>query len=180
MSHPSVQVVLWAFYPIWLLAGWLDYRDHRANEMVAATGARDAALHVLMLVLVAVGLAAALAFLPSYSLLLGLLALAMAYLATTSANPRWVDGRRRTGPLARHLHSVFEALPLLGLALFIADNLPRLDLLATPGWFLELRTPPLPAGIWAAVFLPVLAFAIGPGLAELRRAQRARDDAQPA
>ena len=174
MAHPSVLVVLWAFYPLWLLAGWLDYRDHRRNEMASPHGAREAALHLAMLVQVAVGIAAALAFLPSYLLLLILLLLAMAYLVTTSLNPRWVDGRRRTGPLARALHTLFEALPLLGLALFIADNLPRLDLLATPGWTLDWRSPPLPPGLWLAVFLPGAMFAVGPGLVELRRALRAR------
>jgi hypothetical protein len=179
MVHPSVLVVLLAFYPLWLLAGWLDYRDHRRNETASPHGAREAALHLAMLVQVGLGLAAALAFLPSYLLLWVLLGLAMAYLVTTSLNPRWVDGRRRTGVMARLLHTLFEALPLLALALFIADNLPRLDRIAAPAWALAWRSPPLPPGVWLAVFLPAAIFAIGPGLAELRRALRARDT-QPA
>jgi hypothetical protein len=179
MAHPSVLVVLWAFYPLWLLAGWLDYRDHRRDDLASPHGARAAALHLAMLVQVAIGLAAALAFQPSHALMLLLLVLAMAYLATTSTNPRWFVGRRRSGALVRHMHTLFEALPLLALALFIADKLPRLDLLASPRWALDLRSPPLPAGLWMAVFLPAAVFAIGPGLVELRRAQRARDT-QPA
>jgi hypothetical protein len=178
MAHPSVLVVLWAFYPLWLLAGWLDYRDHRRDETASPQVARAAALHLAMLVQAAIGLAAALAFLPSASLMLILLVLAVAYLATTSANPRRFEGRPRSGRLARHMHTLFEALPLLALALFIADNLPHLDPIAAH-WSLDLRSPPFPAGLWLAVFLPAAVFAIGPGLSELRRALRARDT-QPA
>lgn len=171
MAYPSVLVVLWAFYPLWLLTGWLACRGPRHH---AVHGAREAALHVAMQVQAAVGLAAALAFRPSHLLLLILLVLAVAYLVTTSVSPRRSDGRRHGGALARHVHALFEALPLLALALFIADVLPRLDRLAAPGWILEWRTPPLPAGIWLAVLLPAAILAIGPGLGELRRAQRAR------
>jgi hypothetical protein len=175
MVHSSVLLVLCAFYPVWLLAGWLDYRDHRRKETAPPHGAREAALHLAMLVQVGIGLAATLAYLPSYVLLLVLLVLAMAYLVTTSLTPRWVDGRRRTGVLARLQNTLFEALPLLALALFIADTLPRLDRLATPAWTLVWRSPPLPPAVWLAVFLPAAIFAVGPGLAELRRALRARD-----
>lgn len=174
MALPSVLVFLWAFYLLWLLAGWFDYRGHRRHEVASAHGAREAALHLAMLVQAVAGVAAALAFVPSYAMLLILLVLAMAYLVTTSFNPRWTDGRRHAGALARHLHSLFEALPLLALALFIADILPRLDRPAAPAWTLDWRTPPLPVGLWLAVFLPAALFAIGPGLVELRRAQRAR------
>jgi hypothetical protein len=120
MVHSSVLLVLCAFYPVWLLAGWLDYRDHRRKETAPPHGAREAALHLAMLVQVGIGLAATLAYLPSYVLLLVLLVLAMAYLVTTSLTPRWVDGRRRTGVLARLQNTLFEALPLLALALFTA------------------------------------------------------------
>jgi hypothetical protein len=171
-------VVLWAFYPLWLLAGWVDYRDRGRSELAWPHGAREAALQLAMLVQVGLGLAAVLAFQASYLLLVVLLVLAMAYLVTSSLNPRWVDGPR-TGALVRHLRTLFEALPLLALALFIADILPDLDRLPVPAWSLDWRLPPLPPGVWAAVFLPAAVFAIGPGLAELRRALRARDS-QPA
>ncbi|MGH8030053.1 MAG: hypothetical protein ACREO3_08975, partial [Arenimonas sp.] len=174
MSQPLVLVVLWAFYPLWLVAGWFDYRHHRYCSLARRGGVREAALHLSMLVLVTLGLVATLAWLPTYALMVLLLALALAYLAAASSNPRWVDGGARTRRFSRHVSALFEFLPLFALALFLAEHWPRLDLLAYSDWTLEWRTPALPAGLWAAVFVPVAAFAIGPGLAELRRAWRAR------
>src|SRR5687767_5063993 len=134
MSQPLVLLVLWTFYPLWLAAGWLDYRYHRAGAAGRGNGVREAALHLAMGVQVTVGLAATLAWLPSYPLLLGLLALALGYLATTSSNPRWVDDGARAGRYARHLSAAFEFMPLFGLALYLAEHWPRLDLLAQPVW----------------------------------------------
>jgi hypothetical protein len=174
MYDPLVLWVLWAFYPLWLLAGWLDYRQHRGSDASRHGGVREAALHLAMLVMVAVGLAAALAWLPSYTVMVSLVALVLGYLAAAVANPRWVDRGTRTGTIAHLMGRLFEFLPPLGVALYLAEHWPRLDLLAASGWDLTLREPPLPAGIWVGVFLPVIAFAIGPGLAELRRAWLAR------
>jgi hypothetical protein len=174
MSEPSVLVVLWAFYPLWLVAGWLDYRQHSGSDAGRMGGVREAALHLAMLLIVALGIAATLAWLPSYTLLLGLVALALGYMATTTANPRWVDSGARVGPVSRLASRLFEFLPALALALYMAEHWPRLDLLATPGWVLAWRDPALPAGVWLGVFVPLTAFAIAPGLAELRRAWLAR------
>ena len=179
MSQPLVLVVLWTFYPLWLAAGWFDYRYHRTGPAGHCHRVREAALHLAMLVQVTAGVAATLAWLPSYSLLLGLLGLALAYLATLGSSPRRVDGGARAGRFARHLGAAFEFMPLFGLALYLAEHWPRLDLLVQPIWTLHWRSPPLPAGVWVAVFLPAIAFAIGPGMAELRRAWLARP-ARPA
>jgi len=174
-----VLVVLWAFYPLWLGAGWLDYRQHRGSDASRTGGVREAAMHLAMLLLVAIGLAATLAWLPSYTVMLGLSALALGYMALATANPRWVDHATRGGLVSLVISRLFEFLPLLGLALYLAEHWPRLDLLAMSGWDLTWREPPLPPGIWIGVFLPAIAFAIGPGLIELRRAWLARP-VQPA
>jgi hypothetical protein len=174
MSQPLVLVVLWTFYPLWLAAGWLDYRHHRAGSVRRSNGVREAVLHLAMLLQVTAGLAATLAWLPSYPLMLGLLALALAYFATTSSSPRSVEDGTRDARTARYAGALFEFMPLFGLGLYFAEHGPRLEQLARPAWTLEWRTPALPAAVWLAVFLPVLAVAIAPGLAELRRAWLAR------
>lgn len=173
-----VLVVLWAFYLLWLAAGWVDYRQHRfdAGRSVAV---HEAALHLAMLLLVAMGLATTLAWLPSYTVMLCLASMALGYLALATSMPRWVEVGSRAGVVTRTASRLFEGLPLVAMALYLAEQMPRLDLLAASGWDLTWRLPALPAGTWIGVFLPVLAFAIAPGLAVLRRAWLARP-AQPA
>ena len=174
MSQPLVLVVLWMFYPLWLTAGWLDYRYRREGSARRSNGVREAVLHLAMLLQVTLGLAATLAWLPSYPLMLGLLALALAYFATSSSSRRTIDDDARAGRLERHLGALVEFMPLFGLGLYFAQHWPRLDDLGQPAWTLEWRSPPLPASVWLAVFLPVIVVAIAPGLAQLRRAWLAR------
>src|SRR3546814_6519094 len=50
MSQPLELMVLWTFYPLWLAAGWLDYRSPRAGAAGRSHGVREAVLHLAMLV----------------------------------------------------------------------------------------------------------------------------------
>jgi hypothetical protein len=174
MPSPVLAGLLWAFFPLWLLAGWLDYRCHRATDLAHTSGLRESAYHLAMLAQVGLGLLAAMALAPTHALLLGLVALAVVHLATAVADTRWADGRRRIGVLEQHVHGFLDVLPLLGLALFLAINWPRPADLADADWSLRWRSPPLPLATWLLVLAPATVFAVVPGIAEFVRAWRAR------
>jgi hypothetical protein len=174
VEAPLLVVLLWLFYPLWLAAGWLDYRCHRLTDLPRTSGLPEAAWHMVMMGQVGVGLLAALALAPSHAVLLGLVALGVLHLLASVADTRRADGRRRVGVLEQHVHSFLDVLPLLGLALYVALHWPGTGDLARADWSLRLREPALPAGVWIAVLAPALAFAVLPGWMEFRRAWQAR------
>jgi hypothetical protein len=172
-DSPVLVGLLWAFYPPWLLAGWLDFRCHRRTDLAHTSGVRESAYHLAMLVQVGAGLVAALALAPTHALLLGLVLLAVVHGLIAVADTRWADGRRRIGVLEQHVHGLLDVLPLLGLALYLVMHWPQPEQLAAADWSLRWRDPPLSATTWLLVLVPAALFAVWPGVAEFVRARRA-------
>ena len=170
VEAPLLVALLWLAWPLWLAAGWLDYRG--GSELAASP--RAAAWHLALLAPVGLGLLAALALAPTHSVLLGLAALATLHLLAAVTDTRRALGRGRAGVLERHVHSLFDLLPLLGLALYVALHWSGNVDLAQADWSVRLREPALPLHAWIAVLAPALALAAWPGWMELRRARRAR------
>jgi hypothetical protein len=168
--------MLWALYPLWLAAGWLDYRCHRATDLPHASGVAESALHLAMLVEVGAGLLAPLLLEVTGAVLAGMWGLVVLHFATSIADTRVADGRRRIGVLEQHVHGVLDMMPLMGTAIatVLHWDAVRAALSGAPGAFaLRWRDPPLSGWVLAAVLVPAVAFAIVPGVREFAAARRA-------
>ena len=155
---PEQLLLMFAVLPLWLAAGFVDWTLHRKSAMETTSGARESALHLLML---AEGGTAVLAVL-WLEVNAGVLALCAACFVlhelTVYADLRWAVARRNISPLEQMVHSVQEMLPLVGLALLAAAHWDQAQALmgigeGTADFALRLKSAPIPG----AYLVPALA-----------------------
>ncbi|MEU9193108.1 diguanylate cyclase [Streptomyces hundungensis] len=183
-STPGVEdadrrFLLYGLLPLWVVPGVADWWMHRRTRIEDTSGARESAVHALMMteagIPVAVGLLAKIN--PLVLSIMG--GAAVAHGATALYDVSYATGKREVRPIEQHIHSFLEVLPLTAMA-FAACLHPeavRAALRGGPGaedWKLLPKERPLPAG-----YLAVLAATIGVGVAlpyaeEMKRCLGAR------
>ena len=161
----------WAYagYLLWLVAGCLDFAQHRRSDLAHTSGLRESSLHGVQLFLLGVAALAWLALRPSLMLLALTAALVAAHAGVGYADTVSAFGRRRIGPLEQHVHSVLDTAPWIALGLLVVTTLPDAR---SAGWSLEWE--PAPARTWLAWLLPPGFLCLLPWLAEYRASLRAR------
>jgi hypothetical protein len=110
------QLVLFGFYPLWLLAGGVDYLCHRRSQIERTSGVRESWLHVgeLACMLLIVG---GLALFFARGLVLAMLVLlVVAHTLLSYIDVRYTQPRRTISPLEQHVHALMDVLPLAAVA----------------------------------------------------------------
>jgi hypothetical protein len=174
---PVWDILMYIVLPLWVLAGFADYLCHRATHIEHATGAKESALHWLMLGEVGVPILAAV-FLKIDALLLGFMILCLiAHQITGYIDLKVAMATRRVTIFEHQVHSVLEIMPLTAfllvcilhwsqtLALFGLGN-------AGAEFSIALKAPPG----WGAFIPPAIGFiifAIAPYAEEFVRGLRA-------
>jgi hypothetical protein len=152
-------LLMYVVYPLWVLAGLLDWACHRATGIAVTSGIKENLLHWLMYAEIGVGMLAV-AFLEINT---GVLAVVLGVFAvhelTVYWDLDWSTVRRDVGPFEQMVHSFLELLPLASLGLLAVIAWPHgLD------FSLRMKDEPLPldyliaAGGASALFngLPLL------------------------
>ncbi|MFG2720198.1 diguanylate cyclase [Streptomyces sp. NPDC048416] len=173
------RFLLYGVLPLWVAPGVADWWMHRRTKIEETSGARESAVHALMMteagIPVAVGLLAKVN--PLVLSLMG--GAALAHGATALYDVSFATGRREVRPVEQHIHSFLEVLPLTAMA-FVACLHPeavRAAVRGGPGpddWKLLPKEHPLPARYLAALGVTI---ALGVGLPyaeEMKRCLRAR------
>jgi hypothetical protein len=179
MMYPVWVILMFFVLPLWVAAGFVDYLCHRASDIEHANGAKESALHWLMLGEVGVPLLAAV-FLKVNALIIGFAILCLIAHEFTG----WLDLQlamrtRKVTAFEQQVHSVLEMMPLTALLLLCILHWVQTQALFGLGasradFSLRLADPPLP---WGALVLPALAFgalALVPYAEEFIRGLRAQ------
>lgn len=175
---PVRDVLIFIVLPLWLLAGVADYLCHRAEHIETATGARESALHWLMLGETAIALAAATWLRVDALVFAFLLACFVAHEMTSHVDGRYARRTRHIGVLEFQVHALLEMMPFAALLLLAILHWPQALALLGLGrepadWTLALKPPPP----WKAVLPFAAAFVllgVLPYAEEFRRGLRAR------
>jgi hypothetical protein len=171
------SVLVYIVLPLWVLAGFADYLCHRASNIEHVNGAKESALHWLMLGEVGVPLVAAL-FLKIDALLIAFMILCLiAHELTGYADLRLAMRTRRVTVFEKQVHSILEIMPFTALLLLCLLHWRQAQALFGFGpdsadFSISLKEPPA----WSALLPPAagfLIFAILPYLEELWRGLRA-------
>jgi len=170
-----LAVLAWLVYPLWLLAGVLDFLCHRAAGIERSAGTAESRWHLVQLALV--GLPIVLALFVEISALLLAITLACVLLHTLAAyaDTRVASAHRAIPPFEQHVHAALDALPAVAFGILaVLHPQQSLALLGGDGgdWTLQLRAPPLPPALVAAVLASAALFAVAPALWEWRRCRR--------
>jgi hypothetical protein len=155
-----IGLLLYAVFPLWIAAGFVDYCCHRVTRIDRTTGRVESLLHAVQYLQVVGGMALSI-FLEGTSLVLVLvIALALLHLATGFVDIAYTTGRRLISPTEQHVHSYMEVLPLAATAvLVILHWSPFAAVFNGDGasWTMTRRQPPLPAGAVAAIAVGTVA-----------------------
>lgn len=165
--------------PLWLGAGLLDWRCHRRTHIETTAGARESAIHSLMLA--EAGAPVMLGLFCEVNA--GVLATCLGALGAHSATAYWdvtyAEERRRVTPGEQHLHSLLEVVPLMATGFLGALHWDQLRALVRQGaeradFRLRPKRRPLSWRSRAALLGAFALFGALPYAAEMRRCLRAR------
>ncbi|MEI9995275.1 MAG: hypothetical protein WDM91_11825 [Rhizomicrobium sp.] len=181
---PVWDVLMYIVLPVWVLAGFADYCCHRATHIESANGAKESALHWLMLGEVGIPVLGAV-FLKIDALLLAFMIVCLvAHEITSHVDLKLAMATRQVTAFEQQVHSVLEMMPLTALLLLAILHWPQAEALfgfgpAQADFSLGLKQPPS----WGALTPPLigfLVFAIVPYAEEFVRGLRAEARLNPA
>jgi hypothetical protein len=165
-----LQVLAWGALPAWLIAGFGDWWCHRRSRIELASGAPEAAMHVVLYVLTLVPVLLGLYFDVTALVLVVMVACVAAHTVLAWIDTAYTQPRRHISVLEQAFHPWLELVPVFALVVVMVLYA---DAWRAAEWVLRPRPEPLPR--WATVGVPL---ALLPGalltLEELVRCRRSQ------
>jgi hypothetical protein len=110
-------LLLWGMYPLWLLAGAVDYFCHRKTNIERTSGVPESWLHLAQFACLALALACAVLLQISAAIFISMIVLVLVHSVLSYIDVRYTDNRRRILPLEQTIHGFMDVLPLVAVAL---------------------------------------------------------------
>ena len=107
------RLLIGGVMPLWLGAGLADWYRHRQTHIETTAGARESAIHLLMMTETGVPVMLGLFCEVNAGVLLTSFAALGAHSATAYWDQTYAEQRRRVTPIEQHLHSLLEVVPLM-------------------------------------------------------------------
>lgn len=165
--------LVWLLYPLWLVAGGIDYFCHRQTDIEHTSGPKESAFHVAEFVAVGFIVVAAAMLEITLAVLVLMFAAACVHTVLSFVDVSYTEGRRRITALEQHAHGVLNVLPFIVVALLAMMHWD--DLLT--GGALRWRDAPLTLQQQVALIGSFVVLAGTPVFEELfRTRQHVRDE----
>jgi hypothetical protein len=120
------HLLIYGFYPAWMLAGLGDYLAHRFTHIETTSGANEASLHILEFVVMAVWLTLCVMLQMTLAMLLGSILLVALHTVLTYIDVNYTIGRRHISAFEQLVHGVMTILPIAALCVLAVMNLTLL------------------------------------------------------
>src|SRR5438477_12985753 len=108
---PVWETLVFVVLPLWVIAGFADYLCHRATEIEHASGARESALHWLLLGEVAVPMLAAVFLEVNAAVMAFMIMFLIAHEFTSWLDLQLAIHTRKVPAVEQQVHSLLEVLP---------------------------------------------------------------------
>jgi hypothetical protein len=170
--------LLFFIFPLWIVAGLIDYLLHRRTRIEENAGVRESLLHAVQLAEVGIPILFALLLDINALILLLILIGLILHEVTALWDVSYASRRRYVSPLEQHVHSFMEVLPLTA-ALFVSvlywNQFAALFGFGPepPRFELQPKANPIPTPYLIALLLCVTGFVVLPYVEELWRCIRA-------
>lgn len=117
--HALLETLLWwGIYPLWLLAGAVDYLCHRRTDIELTSGSVESWFHLLQFLTLLIAIAAG-ALLEPNALVFGVMVVAvLAHSVLAHLDVSYTDGQRYISPFEQLVHGFMDVLPLVAVAIF--------------------------------------------------------------
>lgn len=172
------RFLLYGVLPLWVVPAVADWAMHRRTRIEETSGAKESAVHALMMTEAGIPVTMGLLARVNPLVLTVMGGAALAHSATALWDVTLATGEREIHPVEQHIHSFLEVLPLTAMAFTACLHSDEVHATLRGGrgredWRLLPKGRPLSAG-----YLAALAAVIGAGVAlpyaeEMRRCLRA-------
>jgi hypothetical protein len=170
---PEYALVVWGFYPLWLVAGGIDYLCHRRSRIEHTAGLEESHLHLAQFASMVLLVVTTAAFTLRGAVLILAALLLVAHTVLSYLDVRYSQPRRHVSALEQHVHAFLVVLPITAVAL-----LAVLDAQLDAGdAAVSSRQPELSARQFGALLLSLLLLGGLPLLEEWWRSRRVRTKA---
>ena len=117
MADAALHILMYAVFPLWVLAGLLDWACHRRTTIERTSGLKENLLHLLMMAEIGAAMLAVALLEVNAAVLLIVLAAFVAHELTVYWDLHYTVPLRKVFPFEQMVHSFLEILPLLSLSL---------------------------------------------------------------
>lgn len=114
--------LVWILYPLWLVAGGIDYFCHRQTDIEHTSGPTESSFHLAEFISIGFIVASAALLEITLAVLVLMLAAACVHTVLSFVDVSYTIGRRRITVLEQHVHGVLNVLPFMAVALFAMLN----------------------------------------------------------
>lgn len=166
----------YVIFPLWLLAGLVDYWLHQRTSLATTSGTPESRLHFVQTLEVGLPVVLVLFFEMNLLALAIVVCAAVAHTITAWWDVRYAASRRVILPFEQIVHAFMFTLPLFSTALLLVLHWPVAGAPGVGGresWSLRLREDAWPWEVVVLVLVASLLFGLLPGLMEWWRAHRA-------
>ena len=162
MQQAALFLLMYAVYPLWVLAGLLDWACHRRTNIESTGGIQESLMHWLMFGQIGVGMLFVAFCEVNAAVLAVVLGVFLVHEATVYVELRYAVPRRKVGPFEQMVHSVLELLPLSSFVLLAVCAWPQAQAASGLGgkpadWTFHGKREPWPAAyLWGAALAAAL------------------------
>lgn len=110
------RFLLYGVLPLWVVPAVADWAMHRRTRIEETSGAKESAIHALMMTEAGIPVAMGLLARVNPLVLSVMGGAALAHSATALWDVTYATGEREVRPLEQHIHSFLEVLPLTAMA----------------------------------------------------------------
>jgi 4-hydroxybenzoate polyprenyltransferase len=168
-------VLVGVLYPMWLVAGLVDYWCHKLTDIEATSGRIESWFHVAQFASLGVALLALALFVVTPASMLVLVAAVITHTVLAFIDVTYTTGRRYISPLEQHVHGYLDVLPVVAAFLILALHWNELR---NSSWHLQLRDPSAMRQ-WSLLLATYFVLVGGPVFVELRRTLKRNRDRMP-
>lgn len=116
------ESLVWVLYPLWLVAGGIDYLCHRHTDIERTSGATESSFHIAEFLTIGFIVVAAALLEITLVVLILMFAAACVHTALAFVDVSYTIGRRRITALEQHVHGVMNVLPFVAVAILAMLN----------------------------------------------------------
>jgi hypothetical protein len=108
-----VTLLVGILYPLWLMAGFVDYLCHRRTRIESTSGTRESLLHVAQFAILGVALLLATCLVMTPLPFAAIVTAVVVHTALSYIDVSYTESRRRISPLEQHAHGFLDVLPIV-------------------------------------------------------------------
>ena len=154
----TIDLLVYVLYPLWLLAGAIDYGCHRRTSIAATSGVVETWLHIAQFVTIAIVFFGAIFLEPTLAAIALLGTTVILHLVLSYVDVVYTQPKRYISPLEQHVHGFLDVLPIIAVCLLALLGLSEPQ--STTGFALRFHEPATGITLLIASFIGLAGFPV--------------------